>query len=68
MPTATTSSSRCTRPSFECGKSKKASVVVLVRLMLKGKPFELSHAIVSAMTRGQDDFVENLTRDVWHLE
>ena len=31
-------------------------------------PFELSHAIVSAMTRGQDDFVENLTRDVWHLE
>ena len=31
-------------------------------------PFELSHAIVSALTRGQDEFVENLTKDVWHLE
>lgn len=31
-------------------------------------PFELSYAIVSAMTRGQDDFVETLTKDVWHLE
>jgi Mg2+ and Co2+ transporter CorA len=31
-------------------------------------PFELSHAIVSAMTRVQDEFVETLTKDVWHLE
>ena len=31
-------------------------------------PFELSAAIVSALTRGQEEFVENLTSDVWHLE
>ena len=31
-------------------------------------PFELSHAIVSAMTRVQDEFVETMTKDVWHLE
>jgi Mg2+ and Co2+ transporter CorA len=31
-------------------------------------PFELSHAIVSALTRVQDEFVETLTKDVWHLE
>jgi magnesium transporter len=31
-------------------------------------PFELSHAIVSALTREQDDFVETVTKDVWQLE
>jgi Mg2+ and Co2+ transporter CorA len=31
-------------------------------------PFELSHAIVSAMTRVQDEFVETMTKDVWQLE
>jgi magnesium transporter len=31
-------------------------------------PFELSHAIVSALTRGQEEFVETLTKDVWYLE
>jgi magnesium/cobalt transport protein CorA len=31
-------------------------------------PFELSHAIVSAVTREQDEFVETVTKDVWQLE
>jgi magnesium transporter len=30
--------------------------------------FELSYAIVSALTRHQEDFVETLTKDVWRLE
>jgi magnesium transporter len=30
--------------------------------------FELSHAIVSALTRHQEAYVETLTRDVWQLE
>ncbi len=31
-------------------------------------PFQLSHAIVTVLTREQEDFVETLTKDVWHLE
>jgi magnesium transporter len=31
-------------------------------------PFELSYAIISALSRHQEAFVEVLTRDVWHLE
>jgi magnesium transporter len=30
--------------------------------------FELSYAIVSALTRDQEDFVESVTKDVWRLE
>lgn len=31
-------------------------------------PFELSYAIVSALARHQEDYVETVTRDVWRLE
>ena len=31
-------------------------------------PFELSYAIVSALTHRLEAFIEELTRDVWHLE
>jgi magnesium/cobalt transport protein CorA len=31
-------------------------------------PWELSYAIVSALTRTQEDFVETVTKDVWRLE
>jgi Mg2+ and Co2+ transporter CorA len=31
-------------------------------------PFELSYAIVSALTHRLEAFIEDLTRDVWHLE
>ena len=31
-------------------------------------PFDLSYAIVSALTRRQEDFVEMITKDVWELE
>ena len=31
-------------------------------------PFELSHAIVSALTREQENFIETVTKDVWALE
>jgi magnesium transporter len=31
-------------------------------------PFELSYAIVSALTQGQEAFVETVTRQVWPLE
>ena len=30
--------------------------------------FELSHAIVSALTRNQEAYIETMTRDVWQLE
>ena len=33
-----------------------------------GSAFELSHAIVSALARNQEAFVEVVTRDVWQLE
>jgi Mg2+ and Co2+ transporter CorA len=33
-----------------------------------GSSFELSHAIVSALTRNQEAYVETMTRDVWQLE
>lgn len=33
-----------------------------------GSPFELSHAIVSALTRRQEEYVETVTSDVWRLE
>ena len=33
-----------------------------------GSAFELSHAIVSALARNQEAFVEVMTRDVWRLE
>ncbi|MEV6151910.1 magnesium transporter CorA family protein [Nonomuraea sp. NPDC052129] len=31
-------------------------------------PFELSYAIISALTRNQENFVETMTSDVWRLE
>jgi len=31
-------------------------------------PFALSHAIVSALTRNQEQYVEHVTADVWRLE
>jgi magnesium transporter len=31
-------------------------------------PFELSYAIVSALTRNQEEYVETVTVDVWNLE
>lgn len=31
-------------------------------------PFELSYAIVSALTRRQEDYIETVTSDVWQLE
>lgn len=31
-------------------------------------PFALSHTIVSAMTRNQEEYVEHVTADVWRLE
>jgi Mg2+ and Co2+ transporter CorA len=33
-----------------------------------GSAYELSHAIVSALARNQEAFVEVMTRDVWQLE
>jgi magnesium transporter len=31
-------------------------------------PWELSYAIVSALIRGQEEYIEAMTRDVWQLE
>ncbi|MGX6601024.1 CorA family divalent cation transporter [Micromonosporaceae bacterium Da 78-11] len=31
-------------------------------------PFALSHAVVAALTRNQEEYVEQATADVWHLE
>jgi len=55
-------------PDVPLRQTREALTRIEAGRLRPATPFELSHAIVSAMTRGQDDFVENLTRDVWHLE
>jgi magnesium transporter len=44
------------RRRIESGRLKPAS------------PFELSYAIITALTHGLESFIEELTRDVWNLE
>jgi Mg2+ and Co2+ transporter CorA len=59
-------------PEVDPGVSLRETRAVLDRMqagrLRPATPFDLSHAIVSTMTREQEDFVEELTKDVWQLE
>jgi Mg2+ and Co2+ transporter CorA len=59
-------------PAVDPGIAQRETGAVLARLMAgrlsPATPFELSHAIVSALIRYQEDYVETVTSDVWRLE
>ncbi len=55
-PSAALRETRAVLRRLEAGRLRPAS------------PFELSYAIISALSRHQEAFVEILTRDVWQLE
>jgi hypothetical protein len=59
-------------PAVKIARSLRETRAVLARIeagrLRPGTPFELSHAIVSALTRHQEAYVETVTSDVWQLE
>jgi magnesium transporter len=59
-------------PAVDPAVALRQTSAVLARIKAgRLKPvtgFELSYAIVSALTRDQEDFVEVVTKDVWRLE
>ena len=59
-----------TRPSTQtlpCGRPAVLERIQAGRLR-SATPSQLSHAIVTVLTREQEDFIETLTKDVWQLE
>ncbi|MET7952083.1 magnesium transporter CorA family protein [Micromonospora sp. NPDC005324] len=59
-------------PAVAAATAARETRAVLARIT-KGRlqpasPFALSHAIVAALTRNQEDYVEQVTADVWRLE
>ncbi|ACZ90177.1 magnesium transporter CorA family protein [Streptosporangium roseum] len=59
-------------PAVEAGIALRETRAVLARIMAgrlhPATPSELSYAIVSALIRNQEDYVETVTSDVWRLE
>jgi magnesium transporter len=59
-------------PAVEAGVALRETRAVLARLkagrLRPATPFELSYAIVSALIRSQEAYVETVTSDVWRLE
>ena len=59
-------------PAVDLSAALRETRAVLRRLeagrLRPASPFELSYAIISALSRHQEAFVEVLTRDVWQLE
>ncbi|GAB2803431.1 hypothetical protein GCM10027176_05400 [Actinoallomurus bryophytorum] len=59
-------------PVVEAGGAQRETQAVLARLragrLRPATPFELSYAIVSALIRSQEAYVETVTSDVWRLE
>ncbi len=59
-------------PSVDQAVAQRETDAVIHRLkagrLHPSSPFELSYAIISALSRHQEAFVEVLTRDVWQLE
>jgi len=59
-------------PAVDPSAALRETRAVLRRLgagrLRPASPFELSYAIISALSRHQEAFVEVLTRDVWQLE
>ena len=59
-------------PAVSAAAAQRETQAVYERIR-KGRlrpdsPFALSHAIVSALTRNQEEYVEHATADVWRLE
>jgi Mg2+ and Co2+ transporter CorA len=61
-----------TNPAVDPSVAVRETEAVLARLeegrLRPGSPFELSYAIVSSLTRQQEDYLEAVTADVWRLE
>ena len=59
-------------PAVDPEVALRETAAVLTRIeagrLRPATPFELSYAIVSALTRHQEDYVETVTSDVWQLE
>jgi len=59
-------------PAVDPAVALRETRAVLARIetgrLRPGTPLELSYAIVSALTRHQEDYVETVTSDVWRLE
>ncbi|MFD1935076.1 MULTISPECIES: magnesium transporter CorA family protein [Nonomuraea] len=59
-------------PAVEPGSALRETQAVLARLeagrLHPATPFELSYAIVSALIRNQESYLETVTSDVWRLE
>ena len=59
-------------PAVDPGVAVRETRAVLARIeagrLRPASAFELSYAIVSALARHQEDFVETVTKDVWRLE
>jgi magnesium/cobalt transport protein CorA len=59
-------------PAVDPGAAVRETRAVLARIeagrLRPASAFELSYAIVSALARHQEEFVETVTKDVWRLE
>jgi Mg2+ and Co2+ transporter CorA len=59
-------------PAVDPGAALRETDTVLKRIragrLRPGTPWELSYAIVSAVTRSQEAYVESVTSEVWRLE
>jgi Mg2+ and Co2+ transporter CorA len=61
-----------TNPAVSSQAAQRETRAVFERIckgrLRPGSPFGLSHAIVSALTRNQEEYVEHVTAEVWRLE
>jgi magnesium transporter len=59
-------------PAVDPAVALRQTSAVLARIkagrLMPATGFELSYAVVSALTRDQEDFIEAVTKDVWRLE
>src|SRR4029453_6751589 len=63
---------RADQPGVDPAVALRQTSAVLARIkagrLMSATGFELSYAVVSALTRDQEDFIEAVTKDVWRLE
>jgi magnesium transporter len=55
-------------PSIPARETGEVLTRLLAGRLHPGSPFELSHAIVTALARNQETYIEAVTGDVWKLE
>jgi len=56
------------RPDAAARETRAVLERIQARRLRPVTPSQLSHAIVTGLTREQEDFIEMLTKDVWQLE